>query len=150
MCRLMGKPTICICETKTQISFAATAKLISAFVFATRIVQFLLYLTQKFKARSYFLCLYRPVCVGPVRKPHCWFSREAAHMSPMLPENSENVVRFFFFFFSQAHRLLTEAPYLLIDYSLSVTVNTTMPGPTTERFGARFYTNELKRCKKRF
>ena len=25
-----------------------------------------------------------------------------------------------------------------------------MPGPTTERFGARFYTNELKRCKKDF
>ena len=26
------------------------------------------------------LCLYRPVCVGPVRKPHCWFSHEAAHI----------------------------------------------------------------------
>ena len=26
------------------------------------------------------LCLYRPVCVGPVRKPHCWFSHKAAHM----------------------------------------------------------------------
>ena len=25
------------------------------------------------------LCLYRPVCVGPVGKPHCWFSHEAAH-----------------------------------------------------------------------
>ena len=32
-------------KTKAQISFAVTAKLISAFVFATRIVQFLLYLT---------------------------------------------------------------------------------------------------------
>ena len=31
-------------KTKTQISFAVTAKLISAFVFATRIVQFLFYL----------------------------------------------------------------------------------------------------------
>ena len=36
----MGKPTICIAKTKAQISFAVTAKLISAFVFATRIEQF--------------------------------------------------------------------------------------------------------------
>ena len=26
------------------------------------------------------LCLYRSVCVGPVRKPHCWFSHEAVQM----------------------------------------------------------------------
>ena len=43
----MGKPTICLRKqrrrSKTQISFAVTAKLISAFVFANRIVQFLLY-----------------------------------------------------------------------------------------------------------
>ena len=66
-------------KTKTQISFAVTAKLISAFVFATRIVQFLFYLKPKFQASSSFLCLYRPVCVGPFRKPHCWFSHETAH-----------------------------------------------------------------------
>ena len=41
--------------TKTQISYAVTAKLICAFVFATRIVQFLLYLTPKFQASSSFL-----------------------------------------------------------------------------------------------
>ena len=76
----MGKPTICIGETKTQISFAVSAKLISAFVFATRIAQFLFYLNPKFQASSSFLCLYRPVCVGPVRKPHCWFSHEAAKL----------------------------------------------------------------------
>ena len=57
-----------------------TAKLISAFVFATRLVQFLFYLNPKFQASSYFLCLYRPVYVGPVRKPHCWFSHEAAQI----------------------------------------------------------------------
>ena len=77
----MGKPKICIGENKAQISFAVTAKLISAFVFATRIVQFLFYLNPKFQASSSFLCLYRSVCVGPVRKPHCWFSHEAAHIS---------------------------------------------------------------------
>ena len=37
------------------------------------------HLLLKFQASSSFLCLYRPVCVGPVRKPHCWFSNEAAH-----------------------------------------------------------------------
>ena len=57
-----------------------TAKLISAFVFATRIVQFLFFLNPKFQASSSFLCLYRLVCVGPVWKPHCWFSHEAAQM----------------------------------------------------------------------
>ena len=53
---------------------------ISAFVFPTRIVQFLFYLNQKFQASSSFLCLYRSVCVGPDRKPHCLFSHEVAHI----------------------------------------------------------------------
>ena len=42
-------------KTKAQISFAVTAKLISAFIFATRIVQFLFYLNPKFQASSSFL-----------------------------------------------------------------------------------------------
>ena len=48
---------------------SVTAKLISAFVFATRIVQFLFYLNPKLQASSSFLRLYSPVCVGPGRKP---------------------------------------------------------------------------------
>ena len=63
-----------------QISFAVTAKLISAFVFAKRIVQSLFYLYPKFQASSIFLCLCSSVCVGPVQKPHCWFSHEAAQL----------------------------------------------------------------------
>ena len=78
--RPMGKPTICVSKTKVQISFAGTAKLISAFVFATRIVQFLFYLNPKFQASSLLLKLYKPVCVRPVRKPHCWFFLEVAHL----------------------------------------------------------------------
>ena len=54
---------------KTQISFAVTAKLISAFVFATRIVQSLYYLNPKFQASSHLLWLYSLVCVGPGWKP---------------------------------------------------------------------------------
>ena len=46
-----------------------TAKLISAFVFATRIVQSLYYLNPKFQASSHLLWLYRPDCVRPGRKP---------------------------------------------------------------------------------
>ena len=56
-------------KTKTQISFAVTAKLISAFVFAIRIVQTLYFLNPKFQASSHLLWLHIPVCVGPGRKP---------------------------------------------------------------------------------
>ena len=71
----MKKPTICIGENK------GADQLISAFVFATRIVQFLFYLNPKFQASSSCLCLYSSVCVGPVRKPHSWFSHEVAHIN---------------------------------------------------------------------
>ena len=56
-------------KTKTQISFAVTAKLISVFVFATLIVQSLYFLSTKLQASSHLLCLYSPVCVGPGRIP---------------------------------------------------------------------------------
>ena len=42
-------------KTKTQISFAVTAKLISALVFATQIVQSLYFLNMKFQVSSYLL-----------------------------------------------------------------------------------------------
>ena len=80
MSRLMGKPTICIGENKDADQLRGNREVISAFVFATRTVQFLFYLNPKFQASSSFLCLYSSVCVGPVRKPHCWFSHEAAQM----------------------------------------------------------------------
>ena len=65
MSRIVRKPDFCLGENKG----ADPAKLISAFVFTTRIVQFLFYLNLKFQASSSFLSLYRPVCVGPGRKP---------------------------------------------------------------------------------
>ena len=46
-----------------------TAQLISAFVFPTRIVQFLFFLNLKFQAPTLFQRLYRLVCDGPCRKP---------------------------------------------------------------------------------
>ena len=45
-------------KTKAQISFAVTTKLISAFVFATRIVHFLFLLNPKFQASMLLLGLY--------------------------------------------------------------------------------------------
>ena len=56
-------------KTRTQISFAVAAKLISAFVFATWIVQSLCFLNPKFQVSSHLLWLYSPDCVGPGRKP---------------------------------------------------------------------------------
>ena len=56
-------------KTKPQISFAVTAKLISAFVFATRIVQSLYFLNPKFQASSHLMWMHSLVCVGPGRKP---------------------------------------------------------------------------------
>ena len=44
-------------------------KLISAFVYPTRIVQFPYFLNPKFTASSHLLLLHMPVCVGPGRKP---------------------------------------------------------------------------------
>ena len=48
-------------KTKAQISCTVTAQLISAFVFATWIVQSLYFLNPKFQASSYLLWLYSPL-----------------------------------------------------------------------------------------
>ena len=46
-----------------------TAKLISAFVFATYIVQSLYFFHTKFQASNHLVVSCSPVCVGPGRKP---------------------------------------------------------------------------------
>ena len=62
------------------ISFVVTAKLISAFVFATYIVQYLFFLNPKFQVSSHLQQLYSLVCVrivgfshagAQIKKPHC-------------------------------------------------------------------------------
>ena len=60
-------------KTKAQISFAVTAKLISAFGFATRIVLFLIYLYPKFQDYSFLLRLYRLVCQTRSETPNTDF-----------------------------------------------------------------------------
>ena len=77
----MRKPTICIyTKIKAQISFAVTGKLISVFVFATLMIQFIYFLNTKFPASSHLLCLYSLVCFAPVQKLHCLFSQDVAHI----------------------------------------------------------------------
>ena len=51
-------------KTKAQISCALTAKLISAFVFNTQIVQSVYFLNPKFQASSYLLLLHSLVFVS--------------------------------------------------------------------------------------
>ena len=67
-------------------------KLISTLVFATRIVQFLYSLNPKFPVSSLLQCLNSPVCVGPVRQLHRWFSQEVAHFK--LPLCSISLMHF--------------------------------------------------------
>ena len=83
------KPTSAYAKTKMQISFAVTAKLISAFVFYTRIVQFLYFQNPKFPALRHLLCLYSLVCVRSVRKSHCWFSHVKAQICTCKCENND-------------------------------------------------------------
>ena len=84
MSRVIRKPTFCnfaYAKTKTQISFAVTAKLISIFVFATQIMQSLYFLNLKFQASSYLLWLYTARFVSDlVRNQNVGFSHVAAHM----------------------------------------------------------------------
>ena len=87
----MGKPTICIGENKDADQLRG-AKLISAFVFATWIVQFLFYLNPKFQASSSFLCLYRSVCIGPVQKPR-WFLPRDGSFGEIFEVNCQRVGR---------------------------------------------------------
>ena len=54
---------------RKQRRFTVTVKLISAFVFATQIVQSLHFLNLKVQASSHLVWLYSLVCVGPGRKP---------------------------------------------------------------------------------
>ena len=67
--RIMRKTEFAYAITKAQISCALTTQLISAFVFATRIVQYLFYPNLKFQASSHPLLLHISVCVRPGRKP---------------------------------------------------------------------------------
>ena len=90
--RVMRKPTFCICENKDADQHA---KLISVFVFATWIVQYLFFLHTKFQASSHLQWLCCLVCVRPVQNPHCWFSHVAAQL--LIVSHEANLKNIFCF-----------------------------------------------------
>ena len=57
MSSIMRKSHFTYAKTKAQISLAVSVKLISAFVFATSIVQLLFFLNSKLAASSHLLWL---------------------------------------------------------------------------------------------
>ena len=67
----MRNQTFCICENKDADQLPSNCEAGQRLYFATPIVQFLCSLNPKFPDSSPLLCLYKPFCVGPVRKPHC-------------------------------------------------------------------------------
>ena len=74
MSLVMRISDFCICENKDADQlrgdrFAVTPKLISAFIFATWIVQSLFCLNPNAQVSSHLLWLYSLVCVRPGRKP---------------------------------------------------------------------------------
>ena len=77
MSLVVRKPAFCICENKDADQLRGKSKLISPFVFATQIVQSLYFLNPKFHASCHLLWMYSRVCVGPGRKPECWFFHDA-------------------------------------------------------------------------
>ena len=79
----MGKPTICI-DNKSADQLRCNCEADQRLCFRYTKAQSLLYLTTKFHASSLLLCLYRPVCVRPVLKPHGWFSHKAAQILMIL------------------------------------------------------------------
>ena len=80
MSHVMRKPAFYTYENKGADLLCSNCEADHTFVFATRIVQFLHFLNPKFPVSSHFQCLYTSVCVGPIRKPHCWLSHDAAHI----------------------------------------------------------------------
>ena len=79
--------------TKTQISCAVTAQLISLFVFAIQIVQFFFFLNLKLPASSPLLWMYRQIFVRPGRKHQncccCFFSCLTSLMSRWMYLNKD-------------------------------------------------------------
>ena len=89
MSRIVRKPDFCLCENKGADQLRGNReadqrlcfRYSDSTIFATRIVQFLFYLNPKLQASSSFLSLYRPVCVGPGRKPRrSFFSRRGSNI----------------------------------------------------------------------
>ena len=80
MSLVMRIPAFCVCENKDADQLRCDRELISAFVFATRIVHSFFFLDTKFQASSHLMWLYSLVCVGHGWKPRRpVFSQQASY-----------------------------------------------------------------------
>ena len=69
-------------KKKAQINSAVTAQLISAFVFATQLVQSLYLPNPKIQASGRLLLLYSPLCIRPGQKLRGqFFSRQDSYIN---------------------------------------------------------------------
>ena len=76
------KPDFCLCKNKGTDQLCRNCQLISAFVFATQILQWLFFFNPKFQPFSHLLYVHMPICVRPCREPR--FSRVALMLSVWL------------------------------------------------------------------
>ena len=86
MSRLVRKPTICICENKGADQLRSKCEADQRLCF--RYTDSTIPLLPKFQVSSHLLRLYSPDCVGPVRKPHCWFPHETAQIELLRTDRS--------------------------------------------------------------
>ena len=84
----MRKPDFAYAKTKTQISFAVTAKLIRAFVFATRIVQSLSFSFLNFKPLAILCGCTARFVLDLVGNPEDRFSHNEAHIASTVRYDS--------------------------------------------------------------
>ena len=81
----MRKPAFCICENKDADQLRSnTAKLISAFVFATQIVESLFFLNPNFKPLAIFSDCTARFVSDLVGTPEDRFSHNKAQISPYI------------------------------------------------------------------
>ena len=71
---VMRKPTFCMCENKGADQLRSNYEA----------DQHLCFPIKASTVTVPLLCLWSSVCVGPVRKTHCWFSHDATQMKISL------------------------------------------------------------------
>ena len=77
----MRKPTFCICENKDADQLRGNSEADQRLCFRYTDSTIPRLSKSDFQASSHLLYLYSLFCVGPGRKPECWFSHDAAQIS---------------------------------------------------------------------
>ena len=88
----MNKSAFAYAKTKTQISFAVTAKLISGFVFATRIARSLFLLNPNFMPLDIFCNCTVQFVSDLIGNPEDRFSYDEAHIKVRSFKSKENIL----------------------------------------------------------